>query len=444
MSLSEKQREIMRFPYSGKSALICDGAVRSGKTSIMSLSYILWAMGNFSNQNFGICGKTVISAERNVIRPLMGIKYLRDNFSMRFANHILTVSRGHKTNTFYIFGGKDESSYMLIQGVTLAGVFLDEVALMPESFVDQALARCSVEGSKYWFNCNPEGPMHWFYREWILDPDHKHNAMHLHFLLDDNPSLSDEKKQEYYNNYSGVFYDRYILGLWKTADGLIYRQFADDPEKWMIPDAIEPRDHPGTWTSEELQAREFCSKIDFISIGVDFGGNRSLTTFVATAIMRNFSEITVLRDYHIKGRKGEIDADRVTREFVNFVKAIKADYPHAYIKYGFADCAEQYLINTIRKACIAENFGIKFGDSDKNEIVQRIVCTNTLLSTGRLHLMKRCTLVRGGLEAAVWDKKAAEKGDDKRLDDFSTDIDILDAFEYSFERFMKKLIPEVR
>ncbi len=423
MSLSEKQRQIMRFPYSGKPSLICDGAVRSGKTSIMSLSYVLWAMGNFSGQNFGICGKTVISTERNVIRPLTGVKYLRDNFSLRFANHVLTVSRGRKTNTFYIFGGKDESSYQLIQGITLAGVFLDEVALMPESFVNQALARCSVEGSKYWFNCNPEGPMHWFYREWILDPEHKHNAEHIHFLLDDNPSLSEKKKQEYYSNYTGVFYDRYILGLWKTADGLIYRQFADNPEKWMI-GSVD------------------ASKIDFISIGIDFGGNRSLTTFVATAIMRNFSKLVVLRDYHIKGRKGEIDAERVAHEFVRFARKLHEDYPHAYIKYGFADCAEQYLINTLRKACVSANLGIKLGDSDKNEIVQRIICTNTLLSTGRLYLMKECTLVRGGLEAAVWDSKAAEKGEDKRLDDFSTDIDILDAFEYSFERFMKKLLPD--
>lgn len=171
MSFSEKQMQILTFPYTSYTSLICDGAVRSGKTSVMSISFLLWAMGNFSGQNFGICGKTVISAERNVIRPLLGVKYLHEHFRLKFANHILTVSRGNKTNTFYVFGGKDESSYMLIQGATLAGVLLDEVALMPESFVNQALARCSVEGSKYWFNCNPEGPQHWFYQEWVLQPE---------------------------------------------------------------------------------------------------------------------------------------------------------------------------------------------------------------------------------------------------------------------------------
>lgn len=227
MGFSAKQKEILRFPYTGKTALICDGAVRSGKTAVMSLSYLLWAMANFNGQNFGICGKTVISAERNVVKPLLAIKYIRQHFNVKFANHVLTVSRGNKTNTFYVFGGKDEASYMLIQGITLAGVFLDEVALMPESFVNQALARCSVTGSKYWFNCNPESPTHWFYKEWILDPEKKHNAVHLHFQLDDNPSLSEEKKKEYYSNYTGVFFDRYIRGLWVVAEGLIYPDVAN-------------------------------------------------------------------------------------------------------------------------------------------------------------------------------------------------------------------------
>lgn len=254
MSFSEKQKQILTFPFSGKRALICDGAVRSGKTSVMSLSFVRWAMSNFSGKNFGICGKTVVSAERNVIRPLMGIRYLQNQFSIRFANHVLTISRGPKTNYFYVFGGKDESSYMLIQGITLAGVFLDEVALMPESFVNQALARCSVEGSLYWFNCNPESPSHWFYQEWILHAD-KHNAEHIHFLLDDNPSLSEEKKKEYYSNYTGVFYDRYILGKWVVAEGLIY---PDQANGQGIVDSA-PRDYVSYYVSCDYGTLNPCS-----------------------------------------------------------------------------------------------------------------------------------------------------------------------------------------
>lgn len=227
MSFSEKQRQILSFPYTDYSALICDGAIRSGKTSVMSLSFILWAMGNFSGQSFGICGKTVVSAERNIITPLRSVSYLKQQFKVKFANHILTVSRGKRTNTFYIFGGRDESSYQLIQGITLAGVLLDEVALMPRSFVEQALARCSVTGSKFWFNCNPEGPQHWFYNEWILKAEER-NALHLHFELDDNPSLPETIKDRYKAMYSGVFYDRYIRGLWVVAEGRVYDQFSED------------------------------------------------------------------------------------------------------------------------------------------------------------------------------------------------------------------------
>ena len=163
--LSPKQIEILRWPYRGKTALICDGAVRSGKTSIMSLSFLLWAMGSFNRCSFGLCGKTVGSAERNVIQPLLAMTYFAQNgFVLDYtrSGHVLTVTRGGKWNRFYVFGGRDESSYTLIQGITLAGVLLDEVALMPRSFVEQALARCSVEGAKLWFNCNPDVPEHWF------------------------------------------------------------------------------------------------------------------------------------------------------------------------------------------------------------------------------------------------------------------------------------------
>ena len=147
MPMSNKQRQIMRFPYMAQyTALICDGAIRSGKTSWMSLSFVLWAMSSYDGKNFAICSKSVGAAERNIIRPLMSVKYLRKNFevSYRRSTHEMIVRRGRKENRFYVFGGRDESSASLIQGLTLAGVLLDEVALMPRSFVEQALARCSV------------------------------------------------------------------------------------------------------------------------------------------------------------------------------------------------------------------------------------------------------------------------------------------------------------
>lgn len=223
---SEKQTKIMAFPYSGYDALICDGAVRSGKTSVMSLSFFLWAMGRFNGCAFALCGKSVGAVERNIVTPLLAVRYLRQNFTVSYSRsgHVITARRGVRENRFYLFGGKDESSYTLIQGITLAGVLLDEVALMPRSFVEQALARCSVSGAKMWFNCNPENPLHWFRQEWILKAG-EHNALHLHFLMDDNPGLDDATRQRYRNMYSGVFYQRYILGQWVMSEGLIYDMF---------------------------------------------------------------------------------------------------------------------------------------------------------------------------------------------------------------------------
>lgn len=226
MSISAKQRQILAFPWTNYDALICDGAIRSGKTALMTIAFVDDAMRRFNRQRFGICGKTVGSAVENIIVPYIQTVYATERYFIgwRKSDKILTVAAGSAVNTFEVFGGKDESSFQLIQGRTLAGVLLDEVALQPRSFVEQALARCSVAGSKLWFNCNPGSPQHWFYTEWILKAREK-NALHLHFDLRDNPSLSEAIIKRYEAMYSGVFYDRYIRGLWVLAEGLVYPMF---------------------------------------------------------------------------------------------------------------------------------------------------------------------------------------------------------------------------
>ena len=203
--ISEKQKKILAFQYSNYEALICDGAVRSGKTSIMMWAFVSWAMNNFNGKRFGICGKTVDSAIKNVITPFVSMTLANETYFIKWrkADHILEVTTSKSSNQFEVFGGKDESSFMLIQGRTLAGVLLDEVALMPESFVNQALARCSIEGSKFWFNCNPSNPYHWFYKNWILKSKY-HNALYLHFTMYDNPSLSESTLKRYETMYAGL------------------------------------------------------------------------------------------------------------------------------------------------------------------------------------------------------------------------------------------------
>ena len=204
--------------------ILCDGAVRSGKTVCLAVGFLLWSMTRFENQCFALCGRSLEGLRRNVTRLLPewteGIFRIQE----RRAEHRITVWSGGRKNDYYLFGGHDESSYTAIQGITLAGVLLDEVALMPRSFVEQALARCSVPGSKFWFNCNPAGPGHWFYREWVLRARER-NLLHLHFTMEDNPALSEPVKARYRRLYTGAFYDRYVLGLWRGAEGLVYDMF---------------------------------------------------------------------------------------------------------------------------------------------------------------------------------------------------------------------------
>ncbi|MBP3250463.1 MAG: PBSX family phage terminase large subunit [Ruminococcus sp.] len=234
--LSPKQKLAMNWwnneQYRSYDAVICDGAVRSGKTLALSLGFVLWAAASFDKAAFALCGKTVTALRRNVIAPLMPL--LRDmgiQCSEKVSRSYFDVSLAGRSNRFYLFGGRDEGSAALIQGMTLSGVFFDEVVLMPRSFVEQALARCSVSGSRMWFCCNPENPGHWFYREWIKKAEEK-NALYLHFTMDDNPSLSERVKSRYERLYSGAFYDRFVLGKWAASEGVVYPMFS--PEKHVF------------------------------------------------------------------------------------------------------------------------------------------------------------------------------------------------------------------
>lgn len=210
-------------------AIICDGAVRSGKTLCMGLSFVCWAMSRFQGQQFAFCGKSVVSLRRNLVGELLPLlEELGFHCREKRSENLVTIRKGRRENRFYLMGGKDEGSAAFIQGVTLAGVLLDEAALMPRSFVEQAIARCSVAESRLWFNCNPEGPQHWFYQEWILKAEER-NALYLHFTMEDNPSLSPRIIRRYRSHYSGAFYRRFILGEWTAARGLVYDFF--DPAR---------------------------------------------------------------------------------------------------------------------------------------------------------------------------------------------------------------------
>lgn len=224
-------------PYANADGVLAGGAIRSGKTFVMTLSFVLWSYFAFpEGQDFIMASKTMGALRRNVLTPLLR---LLDAFSINYhydrsseAPHLVIGK-----NIYYLFGANNERSQDALQGLTAAGCLLDEVVLFPESFVQQAIGRCSVEGSKLWFTFNPGGPFHWFKRKFV-DQWRKKRLLNLRFQLDDNPALSDRIKQRYRRMFSGVWFRRYILGQWAIAEGLVYdfderRHIAQEVPTWF-------------------------------------------------------------------------------------------------------------------------------------------------------------------------------------------------------------------
>lgn len=382
-TLSAKQRKIMEFISSDDMALICDGSVRSGKTTIMTMAFVLWAMKNYNHTNFAICGKTVQAAERNILKPLMEIDGLGIALAMSYkvSTRVLTVRCGDITNWFYLFGGKDESSYMLIQGITLAGVLFDEVALMPRSFVEQALSRAiSFERPKYFFNCNPESPNHWFYQEWIKNQ--RENTEHIHFLLEDNPILTPQMIERTKAMYSGVFYDRYIRGLWVVAEGLIYPMF-----------------------NESCIVDELPEKGEYY-ISCDYG---TLNPFSAGLWCWDGKTATRIQEYYYSGR--ETQANKTDEEYFSEVEKLRGDLR---IKSVIVDPSAASFIEVLRR----HKYPVQ---KAKNDVLPGILTTARLLQDGVIKIGKDCKDCIREFGLYRWDEKSTEdrpiKENDHAMDD---------------------------
>ena len=413
---SDKQKKVLAWwcdasPVHDKDGIIADGAIRSGKTVSMSLSFVMWAMSSFQGQNFAMCGKTIGSFRRNVLFWLKLMLRSRGySITDHRADNLLVVRRNGIENYFYIFGGKDERSQDLIQGITLAGVFFDEVALMPESFVNQATGRCSVKGSKFWFNCNPDGPYHWFKVNWI-DKCKEKNILYLHFTMDDNLSLDPKVKQRYENLYTGVFYDRFIRGLWKAAEGAVYPQFANAPEQFVLHGTPPP--------------------VQYAVIGVDYGGNGSAHAFVCNGILPKYRGIVTLQEYY---RKEIISPSQLEQDFVRFCRSCLERWQ---VYEVFCDSAEQTLIQGFRRAALEAHLTLEIRNARKGSIKDRIAFYNLMMSAGRYHVMDCCPNLIEAFETVTYNPKSAT---DDRLDNGTYNIDSLDANEYSTETIMEDMI----
>ena len=402
---SQKQSIVMSWwtpnsKYKNFDAIICDGAVRSGKTVSEALSFVLWSMSTFDGKNFALCGKTVGGLRRNVIGPLKQMLkstgYVIEDARNEGCLCIGAIDKETKkkvTNYYYIFGGKDESSQDLIQGITLAGVFFDEVALMPQSFVNQATARCSVEGAKFWFSCNPNSPFHWFKKEWINKVTER-KILYLHFTMDDNPSLSEEVKNRYKALYTGVFYKRYILGLWVAADGIVYPMFDPDIH------AIELKRN---WTR--------------IFVAGDFGIQNATTfgIFGYYAPERRYHQIA---SYYHSGRD---EGQKTTKEYADELKQFLADNL-VMPEYVVLDPSAAPMIVELRKDPYFARHGIDILPA-KNRVDLGIQVVSFLLNERKFTLDPSCVKDIEEFTTYAWDSDKLDKGVEEviKIDDHAMD-----------------------
>lgn len=380
--LSPKQRQVMLWWQKNYDAIICDGAVRSGKTFCMGVAFLLWAMTCFHGRQFALCGKTIGALRRNLLYDaLPEVERVGVRCEERRSENSFTLRWGGRSNRFLLFGGQDEGSAALIQGVTLAGLLLDEAALMPRSFVEQACARCSVPGSKLWFNCNPEGPEHWFYREWILKAEER-RALYLHFTMEDNPGLDESVRERYQRLYSGIFYRRFVLGEWVTAEGRVYDFFDRRRDAAPVP--------PG--------------RMEAWRVSVDYGTVNP--TSMGLWGRRNGVWYRVKEFYYDSRREGRQKTD------AEYVRDLRALCGGKRVERVIVDPSAASFLAALRQA----GFPVKAAD---NRVLDGIRVTAGMLREGKIILCEPCEDCLREMGLYCWEsgKEVPRKENDHAMDD---------------------------
>jgi len=396
-SFSRKQLQVLTWwtpssPHKDKDMLICDGSVRSGKTIIMSLSYSIWAMSSFNHTNFGMAGKTIDSFKRNVwfwLKPMLLSRGYHIEKRADIGDNVWAFTKGDVTNYFYFFGGRDESSQDLVQGITLGGFFLDEVVLMPESFVNQCKARCSVEDAKIWFNCNPEGPFHWFKVNYIDKAEELH-ALRIHFELSDNPSLSTRVKERYMRMFSGVFFKRFILGLWVLSEGLIYDELNEDENIW-----------------EDDKLEKFLKESNSVTryIAIDYGTSNPMVFIDA---YDDNTTMYICDEYYYSGRatgKQKTDS-QYADDFDEFVAKVDK-----FPEYVIVDPSAASFKAELR----LRGYVVKDADNDVEDGIRMV---QNMLGLRLLKIHKRCVKGLSEMYSYIWDYKASKRGKEVPVKDF--------------------------
>lgn len=406
MIYTSKQLELMQLWQNNglKRLNLLEGSVRSGKTWI---SLVLWAfwVGTMPIENqYLMCAKSLTTLKRNCLIPLeelIGSKNFKFSVS---AKQGMLFGR-----TIYFEGANDARSEAKIRGMTLQGAYCDELTQFPEDFFAMLLSRLSLPGAKLIATTNPDNPHHWLKVNYIENP--KLDFLDVKFLIDDNTTLDPEYVANIKREYVGVFHDRFILGLWKTAEGAIYKDFADNTEKYLL-DTV-PND------------------IIYAIIGMDFGGNGSAHAIICTGFSKGLQKVVILDEYYCKE---VITPTQLENDVCDFIRRCQSKYK-VYDMY--CDSAEQVLIKGIKGSVVREHIPINVHNARKGVIIDRIRFTTSIMSQGRFYILRHCKHAIDAFQSAVWDSK---QRDDIRLDNGDYNVDSLDAFEYSIESKIKDIM----
>lgn len=409
MKFTEKQSEVIRlFKRGGLRRInILQGSVSAGKTWISLVVWALWVASRPPGHLYMMCAKSLQTLRRNCLLPLAELVG-EDNFrfSVSAKEGVLFGRR------VMLEGANDARSEGKIRGITLGGAYCDELSLFPEDFFVMLLSRLRVDGAKLIATTNPDVPTHWLKTEYLDNDALSDTLLSVFFHIDDNTALPEDYVSSLKKEYTGVFYDRFILGKWVVADGAVYKVFSDDP---------------GAFSAVGFP------EFEYVNIGLDFGGNASRHALVCSGITRGGGALYALRSERIPA--ADMTPQALYERVYGFCEDILARF--GKISAVYADSAEQTLIAGLRQAL--RPLGVIVKNSLKREINDRIRAAVMLMAGGRFFIdEKRCRSLVNAFFGAVWND--AVIGKEERLDDGTSDVDTLDAFEYSFERFIPILI----
>lgn len=408
--LTKKQKKFLIDSNRRKNRItLLYGSVRSGKTFVSLLWFAAFVLTRPREDEFLMIGKTMTTLRRNslnLLQSLVGEK----NFT-----YTVSAKEGRLFGrTVWLEGADNEAAESKIRGMTLAGVYMDEATEIPKPVTMQCLARLSLPGARFIGTTNPDDPENYVNQDIILNPIIDKHV--VKFSLDDNTFLDQTYKENLQKEFTGVFYERFILGNFVRAEGVIFRQFADHPEKWILDEV--PKD------------------VKWMTFGIDFGVNRSKTIFICTGIRERGAGVVILDEFRIS--ESGVRPDEIERRFCEFTRRCIEKYKNIKPTYCWTDQPETLTLGiaaAVRKAGLPLTVMV----ADKRQINERIYAKERMLNLGKWHVMQSCSMVIYSTSNQLWDEKKTDKGQDVRLDNDPKVNDVADAEEYSWEPFIEEM-----